>query len=507
MTLSHLVLIAGYLLNLVLIVFILFFEEHDANQRISWLLLVSFIPVAGPFLYILFSGNFFTRTKRMLRATKRANIYYEKMLLEQQQNLDSLIKAGGNQGLEDYGSLIHMNIGYAKSPVYGDNTVYIFKNGKEKYQSLFTELQQAKESIHLSYFIINNDETGKKLIRILTQKVKEGVAVRLLYDHLGSFLTSSRLFKPLKRVGGRVSRFFPVSLLYPFSINYRNHRKIVVIDGHVGYFGGMNIGDEYANINHARKYYWRDTHIRITGPAVQILQKQFLVDWYTSTANDTDVLEDIPESRFFPYTYQDTQPENCTTTCTHIPEDRRCEHVPIQIVTAGPDDARNDEIRDAMIRMITSAKKSVYIESPYFTPDVAFFTALKIASLSGIDVRVIIPGTWDKWYVRLAAMPYISELLSYGVKFWQYPGFIHSKMLITDGVLATIGSTNMDTRSFSLHFELNAFFYSIEFGKKCTRLFYADQKISEPFTAEWFANISIFRKAAWNFFRLFAPLM
>jgi cardiolipin synthase len=502
MDFGHIVLLAGYVLNFLLIVFILFFEQNTPSTRFAWLLLVSFIPIAGPILYILFSGNFFTRTSRMLKATRKANEHYRKILENQSRELDQLMETGKNRAIDEYGSIIHLNLTYGKSPVLAHNEVCLLKTGEEKYDTLLADIARATESIHLSYFIINNDETGKRLIAALAKKAREGVTIRLLYDHVGSILTSRRLFRPLEKAGGKVSRFFPVSPLTPFSLNYRNHRKIVVIDGRIGYFGGMNIGDEYANLNGARKYFWRDTHIRVTGSAVQMLQKQFLVDWYTSNVSDETTLENMVSRRFFP-----APAETGANTQIQLPANSVTLDVSMQIVTAGPDDARNDEIRDAMIHMITTAKKSVYIESPYFTPDIAFFTALKLAAVSGIDVRVIVPGDWDKWYARLAAMPYIGELLGYGVRFFAYPGFIHSKMLVIDGFIATIGSTNMDTRSFSLHFELNAFFYSEEFGKRCAEMYDDDERASRAITTEWFSRVSVLRKAIWNFFRLFAPLM
>lgn len=502
MNIPGFILIAGYALNIVLVAFILFFEENDSIQRFSWLLLVSFIPVAGIVLYILFSGTFFTRSKRMLKATRKAYSYYETILENQKKDLDTLIQNNANSHLADYGSLIHMNLKYGKSPVVRHNTVDIFRSGEEKFQALFNELRGAQDTIHISYFIIKNDSLGKEFIDILSAKAAEGVTVRLLCDHVGTFLVSNTYFKPLKKAGGMVSRFFPLSLFNPFSINYRNHRKLAIIDGHIAYFGGMNIGDEYANRNNVRPYYWRDTHVRVTGAAVQLIQQQFLVDWYTANSDDSDMANILSPKRFFP-----TSSIEKTHTFHEFNNDWRIEDVPMQIVSSGPDDLRNDEIRDAMIHMINRAKKSVCIESPYFTPDPSFFTTLKLAAVSGVTVDIIIPGNWDKWYVRLAAMPFIRELLTYGVRFWKYNGFIHSKMVVIDGLIATIGSTNMDTRSFSLHFELNAFFYAQNFGDKCMEMFNEDLKNSRRITSEDFANTPLYRKAIWNFFKLFSPLM
>jgi cardiolipin synthase A/B len=495
---------SGYFLNTLTILFILFFEHGDSGRRFSWLLAVFAIPWIGLVLYILLSGTFFTRTKRMTRAIDTANSYYNRILYEQEKSLTDLLQSGTNKVWQDYGSLVHMNLVYGKSPLLAGNTVQLFTNGKEKYKALFTEIEEAKSTVHLSYFIFQNDYTGNLLLEILQRKAKEGLSIRLLYDHVGSIRTASSFFNPLKKAGGQVHRFFPVSFLNPFSVNYRNHRKIVVIDGKSAWFGGMNIGDEYANQDPKRGYYWRDTHVRITGPAVQLLQKQFLVDWYSASKESANVFEAGFNSSFFPQ-LSTTSKENEATAPENTSLYRT--QVPAQIISSGPDDKKNDEIRDALILMISRAKKSVFIQTPYFTPDTAFFTSLKIAALSGLDVRIILPGNWDKWYVRLAAMPYIEELLEYGVKFYRYNGFIHSKMFIVDTHIVSIGSTNVDNRSFSLHFELNAFFYSVNFGQLCTDIFAEDESNSFRITKADFEQVPLRRRALWNFFKLFAPMM
>lgn len=502
MTIVSIILLAGSALNVIMILFLLFFEDSNSLNRFTWILLLSFMPIVGVVAYFLFSGKLFTRTKKMLQATQRASDHFSLKLETQEKNLDALMSNFKTDTKDSYGSLIRMNMRYGKSPLTTGNCVNILKDGEDKFQALFHEIEQAKKTIHLSYFIINNDETGRSLIKILSQKAHQGVKIRFLYDHVGSFFLSSQFFKPLVKAGGKVSKFFPVSLINPFSINYRNHRKLVIIDSVIGYFGGMNVGDEYANRNNARPYYWRDTQVRITGPAVRMLQTQFLIDWYTSTSEEASLFEKMPVSSLLGKDFeQELEAPPCITSLDS------CSNVATQIVSSGPDDKQNDEIRDAMIHMILKAKESVYIESPYFTPDESFKMALKIAALSGIDVQIIVPGTWDKWYVKFAAMPFINELMSYGVKFWFYNGFIHSKMLVVDRNLATIGSTNMDTRSFSLHFELNAFFYSLEFSELCSKMFDEDRANSQPVPIDFYTRASPIKKGIWNFFKLFSPLM
>ncbi len=505
MNVAGIVLLTGYVLSFSFIAYILFFERNESARRFSWLLAIAFIPVAGIAFYILFSGNFFTRTRRMVRATRRADDHFRSLLDHQLHDLEALRERGANPGIEEYGSLIQMNLVHGKSPILAGNAVDIVTSGAETYDRMFAEIAAARETVNLSFFIVKNDATGKEFIRVLADRARAGVKVRLLYDHVGSILTSHRLFKPLREAGGEVVRFFPVSPINFFSLNYRNHRKLTVIDGRVGWFGGVNIADEYANRSPKQPFFWRDTHVRMTGPAVSLLQKQFLVDWYASTDDDVDLESPASTALFFPPPV--AVPETARESSAVTPGRHRASNVPAQIVSAGPDDARNDEIRDALIHMISRARQSVYIETPYFTPDQAFFTALKIAALSGTDVRVIIPGEWDKWYVRLAAMPYVEDLLACGVKFWTYPGFIHAKMFVVDGLAASIGSTNVDTRSFSLHFELNAFYYSPEVARECVSIFGNDLAASKPLTPEFFARSHLMRRALWNFFRLFSPLM
>jgi len=524
MSAAGVVLLTGYVLSFSFIAYILFFERNESARRFSWLLAIAFIPVAGVAFYILFSGNFFTRTRRMTRATRRANEHFKALLDHQLRDLETLRVEGTHPGIEEYGALIHMNLVHGKSPILTGNGVDIITSGEETYERMFAEIENARESVNLSYFIVKNDATGKRFIDILSRRAREGVQVRLLYDHVGSILTSHRLFKPLRDAGGKVTKFFPVSLINPFSVNYRNHRKLTIIDGRIGWFGGVNIADEYANRSPKPRFFWRDTHVRMTGPAVSLLQKQFLVDWYTSTADDMDMEAPEAHALFFPPLPRRSELSPVVSGFRNpsaeivrglpardappaLDSARRSSNVPAQIVSAGPDDAKNDEIRDALIHMISRARQTVFIETPYFTPDQAFFSALKIAALSGTDVRVIIPGRWDKWYVRLAAMPYVEDLLACGVKFWTYPGFIHAKMFAVDGHVASIGSTNVDTRSFSLHFELNAFFYSPDVAGNCAEIFRKDLEASTPLTADFFARSHVMRRALWNFFRLFSPLM
>ncbi len=495
-------------ITLVFIIFVLFFERKESSRRFAWLLTLTFLPVIGIFLYIFFSGHFFTKTKKMNRAKKIIRKNFAPFFDDQKQFIRREIQKSCNPLFEEYETLLNMNITYGNSPLTVDNSVDMFLWGKDKFENLFADIEEAQTNINLEYFIIRNDVIGTKLIDLLCKKVSEGVQVRLMYDDFGSLFTPASFFHRLVKAGGQVTAFFPVRFGSPFSVNYRNHRKIVVIDGKIGYLGGFNVGDEYVNQSRRKKVLWRDTHVRLRGSCVSLLQMIFLMDWYSVCLTDKTIESPEETAKFFPADAADAfvqKPE--TTTGLSVPRHICDTGVPVQIVTSGPNDQQNSEIKDAMIRMIMSAKKSIYIQTPYFTPDDAFYTALKIAALSGIDVRIMLPDQWDKFYVKAAAQEYIREMLTFGISFYHYPGFIHSKTIVVDGKLATIGSTNIDARSFSLHFEVNAFFYSAQFGELCEKAFLDDQQKCRHAKKENLDKRFILIRAWWSFCKLFSPLM
>jgi len=324
---------------------------------------------------------------------------------------------------------------------------------------------------------------------LLTKKAKQGVEVRVLYDHVGSLNTPSRMFNKLKKAGGKVTRFFPLSFGTYCSVNYRNHRKIVVIDGQIGYVGGINIGDEYmegAKGKYKRLRPWRDTHLRIVGTSVMFLQERFLMDWYYAT-KDESINEDDKLKKFF-----------------H--NDGGAGKVGIQIVSSGPD-LSGEQIKMGYIKMINSAKDKVYLQTPYFIPDDSFLEALKIAAMSGIDVRIMIPLIPDKKFVYRATTSYIHDLLECGIKVYLYKGFLHSKMVVVDGEIASIGTANLDIRSFLLDFEINAFIYDTKFTQKCVDIFEADVEKSEILTMEKYKARGVGTKIEEAISRLFSPLL
>lgn len=464
----------SYLLNIVTIVAIVCFRRKNPISSVAWIMCIILLPVIGGILFLVFGIGLKYYTQHKYRQKLELN---EKSILDKQKAIISEQRDGKLPYSEIINYFLNCNCVYCT-----ENDVQIFTDARKKYDALFEDIRNAKESINIAYFIIRNDVIGNQLIDLLTQKAKEGIKVRLMYDGFGSILTPRRLFNRLREVpGSEVVEFFPVRILSMSKINHRNHRKIVVVDDKLAYLGGMNIGDEYMGCNPKRNLPWRDTHIRIVGDAVEYIQRCFAQDWEFSAGRTIPVKAYVPE--------EDTK-----------------RNVGIQVVASGPD-SENEEIKCGMIRMIYSAKKYVYIQTPYFVPDEAFLTAVQTAAQSGVDVRVMLPGMPDKKYVYHTTMSYMGELLDAGVKVYLYPGFIHSKTLTVDGRISTIGSTNIDIRSFRLLFELNAFMYSPEIGEECREIFEADRKLCKELTMEAYKKRGVITIIKEGFFRLFSPIM
>ena len=477
MTLQN-ILIIGYILNFILIFIMIFFDRRDPVVSMSWVLYLVLFPIVGMIVFFVFGYGLKTRTKKK---------YVQKMNLNNN-IINTFFKKRSDSNIPEEVIKKHINVykyllKTAKSRCSYDNSVEIITDGEEKFKELLHDIENAKETINMLYFIIHNDKIGKKILSALTQKAREGVEVRLLYDGFGSLLTPRKCFRELAACpNGHVAEFFPVRLFSFSKLNHRNHRKIAVIDGRIAYLGGMNIGDEYMS---RKKLVWRDTHMRITGDAVADIQRYFALDWEFST-NERLVNR---LSTFFPM----SEKKNDGSTA-------------IQIVASGPD-SKTDEIESGMIRMLNNAKKYAYIQTPYFVPDKAFLMAVTNAAESGVDVRVMIPGTPDKLYVYYTTLSYMGELLQAGVKVLLYPGFIHAKSIAVDDEISTIGTTNIDVRSFQLHFELNAFMYDEKICRTCREIFLEDEKKCKVLTMEAYKKRGIKTICCEGFFRLFSPIM
>jgi cardiolipin synthase len=475
------ILLTIYLLNFLTIIAILFIERKKPVTAFSWILLLTFLPVAGFIFYPILGRNLRPNEKKAFRLKMEFDNLYNKRL--QKEHLIS--NNTTYKHIFEYEALIKMNTCAGNSAYSEDNEVNVFTRGRDKFTSLFKDIEEAKDSINILYYIINNDKLGREVVKLLARKAKEGVEVRVLYDHIGSISTPHKMFKDLINAGGNVYRFSPVHLGTYTRINFRNHRKIVVIDGKIGYTGGMNIGDEYLGM-HKRITPWRDTHLRITGSAVYALQERFLMDWSYASKNNKEQ-DDAKLSRFFP----PIQPNGC---------------VGMQVLSSGPD-INGEQIKRAYIKMINLAKESILVQTPYFIPDDSFLEALKIAALSGVDIKIMLPGVPDKTLVYRATTSYFKDLLECGAKVYLYSGFLHSKMLVVDGKIVSIGTANMDVRSFSSNFEVNTFIYNSELSSQCSEIFEKDIARSKLLTKELYDKRGLMIKLQEGLCRLLSPFL
>lgn len=478
MIINNILLIAK-ILSYIFIFVVVFIDRKKPESTIAWVLILLFLPYVGVFFYIMLSDMFHFNIKRKDKEKAIKNEDYRKIINNQMEILS------GNENIKkkiELADLMILNT-TADSIISVNNDIKVYSKGIEKYTDLYKDIETAKSHIHISYYIIKRDFYGKKLNELLIKKATEGVEVRLIFDHIGSKYPSKRFFKELIKAGGKVEKFFPSTVLFKPYFNHRNHRKMVIIDGVIGYTGGMNIGKEYCNED-SRLYPWGDRHIRIKGEAVKSLQNQFFMDYLFVSHEKISLNTNV--EKYFP------------TTKNHG-------NKIIQVVASGPD-YREENIKNAYFKMINDAKSSILIETPYLILDESMLDAIKVAIKSGVEVKIVIPGIADKKIVYAATLSYARELIKMGAKIYTYKGFMHSKVLICDDKITSIGSANMDRRSFSINFEINTFIYDREFNLKNRELVENDIENSE------YLNDTIKKKnkfGLWleRIFRLFAPMM
>ena len=473
-----------YAINFIFIFTVLFLERKTATSRLAWIMVLAFIPIVGFIFYLVFNQNL-SRT--------HINRLYD----EEWEALSSILRTQMSDGLtsdNDYDNpaainrrdLVKLNQVYADSIYMDGNSVELITDGKVLFEQILKDIKAAKESICMEYFIIKYDRIGKKLISALTEKAKEGVTVRLLIDTQGSRWIGNHALKEYKKAGGKVGYFFPprlykLGIKIGLNLNYRNHRKIIVIDEKLAYTGGYNVGNEYCDMN-PRFGHWRDSHVRIKGEAVKELLGRFILDWRFTTK---EVMK-VP---------------------TVLDESNRVGQAGIQIVNCGPE-APHQEIKRAYMKMITTSKKNVFIQSPYFVPDQSIIESLKMASQSGVDVRIMIPCKPDHIFVYWATYSFVAELLKSGCKVYIYDkGFLHAKTIVSDGEVSSVGSCNFDNRSFKLNFETNAFIYDKAFAEKMEGTFYKDMEDSHELTLDDYNNRSLWIKFKENISTLMTEIL
>ncbi|WP_436966213.1 cardiolipin synthase [Staphylococcus shinii] len=478
----NIILITSFILNLIFAFTIIFMERRSAGSVWAWLLVLVLIPILG-FIIYLFIGRQIQRD-HIFSLDEDDKIGIEMIVSEQLEALKNDNFSKGNHQIVKFKDMVQMLLYNNAAFLTTDNEIKIFTDGKKKFDSLLKDIEEATDYIHIQYYIFRNDSLGKLILNALERKLEQGIEVKMLYDDMGSRGLSLKDFKSFRKNGGQVEAFFPSKLpLINLRMNNRNHRKIVIIDGHIGYVGGFNVGEEY--LGKKKKFgYWRDTHLRIVGDAVNALQLRFMLDWNSQATRDNLKYAD----RYFP---------DVDSGGT----------IGVQIASSGPDETW-EQIKYGYLKMIASAKQSIHIQSPYFIPDQSFLDAIKIAALGGVDVSIMIPNKPDHPFVYWATYNNVASLLDAGVNIFHYNnGFLHSKTLVIDDEVASVGTTNMDHRSFTLNFEINAFIYDTHIAKELRLAFEKDLEVSYRLTKEIYQQRSLWIKFKEGISRLLSPIL
>jgi cardiolipin synthase A/B len=442
--------------------------KREPMPAIAWSLTVLLMPFFGAFLFFVFGYQ--TVHRRLSRRRKRSKAY--KKFTARADGAS----AGVPQRWDVLARLGHHGDGF---PVTGGNAVTLYHEGTDAFDAMIRAIDRAEHHVHLQFFIFRSDSTGQRFIDALCRCAQRKVEVRLLVDSVGSYNLPSRLLRCLQRDGGRVASFLP--LLNPFRVNLRNHRKILVVDGHTGFAGGLNAGNEYIG-KHPKFGYWRDTHFRVEGPAVEGLQHTFLEDWYFTTT------EAVKGGLYFP---------SVGAAGSAL----------AQVVASGPD-ADFKAIRETYVAAILRARERVWIASPYFVPDAGLRDALLLAARSGVDVRFLGLYRPDKWLPFLAARYHWTDMLAAGVKVYQYArGMMHSKYVLVDGEWASVGSANTDNRSLLLNFELNCQFFDADVVRELEDAYLKDLEWSVRIDPAVYATRPLIGRLAENACRLFSPVL
>ena len=449
-------------------------DNKQPEKTMAWILVLCFMPIVGIIFYLFFGQN--TRKEKVI-SERSMDLLMKRSMLEfaEQENLHiprrnrPLMKLFTNQNW---------------ALPFKDNEVSIFTDGYEFVSTLLYNIGQAQDHIHLDTYIIEDDPLGNLVADALIDKARQGVEVRLLYDDVGCWRVKDRFFNRMKAAGIQVYAFMPVRFpAFTGKVNYRNHRKLCVIDGKVGFIGGMNIALRY--VKGTARQTWRDTHLCIRGGAVYAIQRAILVDWYFVSRTL------VTDRRYYP-PVDKTIDNNCLT----------------QIVTSSPVSPWPD-IMQGYVRVLLQAHRYVYMESPYFMPTEPVLFAMRTAALAGVDVRLIVPRHGDAKLVEWASRSYLMEVIEAGVKVYLYePGFNHSKILVSDDNLSSCGSTNIDFRSFENNFEANAFFFNEGMALRLKKVFLTDQAQSTLVDdVSYFIKRPFLQRLLESLVRLLSPLL
>ena len=469
----HWIVLVAYTVIAIVAMITVLLEHRQPAKTIAWVLVLSFLPLVGIVLYFFFG-----------RRTRKNRHIWEKSL--NQLTKRSMIEFAEQKQLElpeEHKELIQLFVNQNFALPFKNNETDVYVSGYEFFPALLAEISKATHHIHIVSYIIDDDPLGRLLRDALIDKAHKGIEVRLLFDDVGSWKTLNRFFEQMREEGIEVHPFMPVRFpAFTGKVNYRNHRKIIVIDGKVGFIGGMNLAQRY--VKGHKGIMWRDTHVKISGAAVYGLQRAFLVDWFHA---DRTLITD---RKYYPDT-------------TITPNNNL-----IQIVTSSPTNVW-EELEQGYIKILLSAKRYVYMETPYFLPTEPIFFAMRTAALSGVDVRLMVSLKTDSKLVQMASRSYLTQTIQAGVKVLCYEeGFNHTKLLVADDNVATIGSANIDFRSFENNFEANAFFYDKSMAQRIKDIFLTDETKCVPLEKIKEINHKSFIYRLWeSVVRLLSPLL
>ena len=469
----HWIFLLLYSIIALVAIIIVIMDNRQPAKTLAWVLVLSFMPIVGIILYFFFGQNIrkerIVSQKSLDELTKRAMLEFV-----EQRNL---------QIPPAYKNIINLFINQDWALPFKDNEAEIYTSGYEFFPALLAEIGRAKHHIHIDTFIIEDDALGRLIADALIDKAHEGVQVRLIYDDVGCWNVQNSFFERMREEGIEVHPFMPVKFpAFTSKANYRNHRKVCVIDGTVGFIGGMNLALRYVKGTGTQA--WRDTHMKLRGTAVYGLQRAFLMDWYF-------VDRTLITSRDY-YPPHQVVANECLA----------------QVVTSNPTDAW-PSIEQGYLGLLTNARRYIYMETPYFLPTEPILFAMRMAALSGVDVRLMIPYRNDSKLVAWASISYVQQIVNAGVKVELYKdGFNHSKLLICDDEVCTCGSANLDFRSFEHDFESNVFFYDKSMTLRLKQVFETDERHCVSFS-EWKSKIksSFWQRLFASMVRMLAPLL
>lgn len=472
----HWIFLLIYIMVIVSIIVTILMDNRQPAKTMAWVMVLLFVPVAGIILYIFFGQN--TRKMRFIsqrsldQLSKRQMLeFVEQRELRMPDKFQSLVRLFTNQSL---------------ALPFKDNEAEFYTDGYQFFPALLQAISRARHHIHLETYIFDDDPLGRLIADALIQKAKEGVEIRVIYDDVGCWRVPSAFFERMKKAGIDVCAFMPVKFpAFTSKVNYRNHRKVCVIDGIEGFTGGMNIALRYVKGMRNGTLPWRDTHMRLRGSIVYALQRAFLVDWYFV---DRTL---VTNRKYYP-----PMPWKISNDCL------------AQMVTSSPI-APWPDIMQGYVRILLEAKSYVYMESPYFLPTEPVLFAMRTAALAGVDVRLMVPRHSDSHLLERASLSYVVETLASGVKIKLYEGgFNHSKLLVADDEVSTCGSTNIDFRSFENNFESNVFFYDRQMALRIKELYMADEAQSIDFNdVDTLRHRPYLHRLTESLFRLLAPLL